>query len=75
MTHDQANENVLTLSDVAKLFRKCERTIQRWVKDRRFPQPFRPGGVNGHPLWNRSDIELFIDAGGIHGYRREKRRS
>lgn len=74
MTQLRIGEDLLRLSEVAEIFGVDKRTIQRWVKERRFPQPFRPAGVNGKPFWRRRDIELFIEAGGIHAYRREKRR-
>lgn len=62
---------LLTLSEVAGLLRVSTRTLQRWVRGRRFPQPIRPG--DGRPLWRRADVELFVTSGSIHAFRRAKR--
>jgi predicted DNA-binding transcriptional regulator AlpA len=75
MSSDRQPNGLLRLNEVAAAFGVSPRTIQRWVKVRRFPQPFRPAGVTGKPFWKKSDIDLFVTAGGIHGYRREKRRT
>ena len=73
MTQPRSGENVFRLAEVAKIFGVDPRSIQRWVKDRRFPPPFRPGGPKGTPYWSREDIDLYIAAGGIQAFRREKR--
>lgn len=75
MTQQRSGDGVLSLGEVAETFGVRTRTIQRWVKARQFPQPLRPGGAHGRPFWSKRDIELYIAAGGIHAYRREKRRA
>ncbi len=75
MSIGEKADKPLTLGEVAEIFGVDKRTIQRWVKERRFPQPFRPAGINGKPFWRPSDIALFVEAGSIHSYRREKRRT
>lgn len=65
---------VLSLAEVADALGVSARTIQRWVRAGVFPKPFRPSGRLGRPRWRRADIELFVKAGSIHAYRRERRK-
>jgi predicted DNA-binding transcriptional regulator AlpA len=73
MAQQQRGEDVLDLTAVAEVFGVRTRTVQRWVKARQFPQPFRPAGNNGKPFWRRQEVDSYIEAGGIHAYRRKKR--
>lgn len=69
----QENE-LLNLTEVADRLRVTPRTIQRWVLAKRIPQPIRLNGTTGRPLWRSRDIDLLIEGGSIHAYRRAKRR-
>lgn len=70
-----ANFELLTVDDLAQMFKKSNATIGRWAKKKWLPTPIRPGGPNSTPYWREVDIEAFLAAGGIHAYRRERRAS
>jgi hypothetical protein len=73
--HSESNKfNLWTIEEVAELFDRKPRSIQRWVKLERIPQPFRPAGHRGKPYWRERDLEDFIEAGGMEAYHRNRRR-
>jgi predicted DNA-binding transcriptional regulator AlpA len=45
------------------------RSIQRWVQQKKFPQPIKLGS---RTVWRRADIEAFVEAGTIASYRRAR---
>lgn len=54
----QVMSRLLTLKEAAKVARRGEWTIRRWVKDRGLPAN-RPGGT-GHYLIDSDDLEAFL---------------
>lgn len=63
---------VLTLEQVAAYLQCSIRTIQRKRKAGKFPRPAF-GGDGEHPRWLKSDIDLYLQEGSIHNFRRAKR--
>jgi len=47
-------ERYLSKSEVADWFGVSTRTIDAWLKNRRFPVPYRQPG--GRPRWPKSDL-------------------
>ncbi len=64
---------LMTVADLAKLFGKSERTIQRWVRRKWLPTPVRPGGPDSTPYWRAKDMDDYFAAGSIGAYRRSRR--
>lgn len=75
MTPDSPNFKLLTVEDLAAMFKKSTATITRWSKKNRLPTPIRPGGPNSTPFWRAADMDAFLAAGSIHAYRRERHAS
>ena len=44
---------LLTKAQTAELFGVGKKTIERWVRDHKIPEPIR---INGFPRWRRSDL-------------------
>ena len=63
-------ELTLEIEEVVALVGTCKRTIERLVARGQFPAPFYMGTCR---KWRRRDIELFVEAGSIHAFRRAKR--
>jgi len=51
-------EQLLTVEDVAKLFRVSTRTIFAWIENGKMPMPFKITG--GRNLWPRKEISEWI---------------
>jgi predicted DNA-binding transcriptional regulator AlpA len=51
-------EDLIRMKDLIKFFEVTRRTINLWMKDPRFPRPFRIGREN---FWKRSEIEEYIE--------------
>ena len=65
---------VIHKKEAAAMLGVSQRTIQRWIKDGKFPQPKRVTPTS-RPRWARADIELFVEVGlNIVSYRTAKRR-
>lgn len=65
---------VVTAKEAAALVGISDRTLQRWIKDGKFPQPKRVTPTS-RLRWARKDIELFVACGlNIVAYRTAKRR-
>jgi transposase-like protein len=73
MEKQQKVDELCTIADVAKKFEKSKETIQRWVRQRRFLRPIRPGGAHSTPYWRVADINEFLAAGDMASYLRNRR--
>lgn len=51
--------NVLTLEDVARMFRVKKQTVRRWTAAGVFPAPLRLP-KRGVLRWNAADVEVFL---------------
>lgn len=58
--HSPAIE-LLTKDEVARIIKRSARHVQNLVSGNLMPTPIRIGG--GRPLWRRTDIEEWINAG------------
>jgi excisionase family DNA binding protein len=53
------NERLLTIQDVAKLYRIAVRTVRRWIAEGRIPQPMH---LNQRVLrWKASEIQRHLE--------------
>ncbi|WP_371131601.1 helix-turn-helix transcriptional regulator [Corynebacterium phoceense] len=50
--------NWLTIEKVAERVNRSTRTLQRWIKAGRFPEPFRIGQT---PYWGTAEIDEWIN--------------
>jgi hypothetical protein len=54
--------DLLYQADIAKLRRCSIRTLERYRRSKRFPDPL---GVPGRPSWSREDILEWLKTGGV----------
>ncbi len=53
---------LLTMDDVCERLRVSPRTIRRWLREGKFPQPIRLGDAPNSPLrWPEEDIQQWLD--------------
>jgi transposase-like protein len=50
-----------TLSDLARLFGVCKRTVHRWRQQGILPEPKLAMSSRVVPRWTRSQIKAFVD--------------
>lgn len=55
-----SNRLLLSSEEAGQLFGKSGRQWRRWVENNKAPPPVN---APGHPMWRRSDIELWVDVG------------
>lgn len=52
-------EQLLTIRDIATLFRVCKRTVERWADEGRLPEPLK---INSKLVRYRArDIKRYLD--------------
>lgn len=59
MSHNGAVGTLLTVGDVAEMFRKSRRTIQRMAERGELPYEHKLPGPNGSYLFSRQVVELI----------------
>lgn len=60
----------LNTEAVAQLLGVSKRTVYRLLDAGQIPRPIKLGNAT---RWRRSDVELFVKAGSVRAFKREKR--
>ena len=59
---------LITKDDVAKLFQVRNRTIEKWVKDGKFPRPLK---IGRYVWWDESELLAWVKGELIRGMQKE----